>query len=194
MTPERVLDFWFGADFADRPLQKQRNWFEKNPDFDAAVILQFKDLLEGGAAQAWDLARPAASLAFVLLHDQFPRHVYRGTGRSFSYDARALEAARKGVAAGSDRKLHWIERTFYYLPFEHSESLGDQARSVELFRGLAGETPPEFRAFTRDALDYAERHRAIVERFGRFPHRNALLDRTTTAEEGEFLKQPGSSF
>jgi uncharacterized protein (DUF924 family) len=127
-------------------------------------------------------------LALVLLLDQFPRNAFRGTARAFASDALALEAARLALARGYDRDMLPVERLFVYLPFEHSERLEDQVRACELTRELA-----PF-AETKDIYQYAVRHRDIIARFGRFPHRNEALGRPSTPEETEFLKQPGSGF
>ena len=126
---------------------------------------------------------PESCLALVILLDQFPRNMFRGTGRAFAADALARAAAQTIVGRGWDRKMSTDERSFAYLPFEHSESLADQQRCCELMRPLGGET-----------YRYALRHREIIARFGRFPHRNAALGRDSTPEEIEFLKTPGSGF
>jgi uncharacterized protein (DUF924 family) len=131
----------------------------------------------------------------VIVLDQFSRNLHRGDEKSFACDARALAVAREGVALGQDLTLALDERGFLYMPFMHSEALADQDRCVELFTRLRDEqTDDESKKYVGNSLDFAERHRAIVQRFGRFPHRNAVLGRSSTAEEAEFLKQPGSSF
>jgi uncharacterized protein (DUF924 family) len=127
-------------------------------------------------------------LALVIVLDQFSRNLHRGDARAFAQDAHALACAREALARGDDAALRPVERQFLYMPFEHSEALADQERAVELMRSLEGFEP------TRDLRDWAERHRAVIGRFGRFPHRNAVLGRRSTAEEAEFLKEPGSSF
>jgi uncharacterized protein (DUF924 family) len=183
-----VLEFWFGrgADYGRR----HKRWFEKDPAFDEQIRDRFSSLLDGmlsGKHREW-LAEPHACLARIVALDQFPRQIHRGSARAFAADALALEAARHAVAQRYDVGLLPVERLFIYLPFEHSESLADQERACERMRPLADF--PE----TDDALRYAEAHRAIVARFGRFPHRNAALGRPSTAEELQFLKQPGSAF
>lgn len=187
-APEDVLLFWFGAP-AERGKPHKR-WFEKSEAFDREIrgrFLPVHELAAAGALAHWREA-PQACLALVLLLDQFPRNMFRGTPRAFATDALALAAARHAVAAGFDRDMLAVERMFVYLPFEHSEALADQVRACELARPLAAF--PE----TAEAYRYALLHREINERFGRFPHRNALLGRTSTPEELEFLKGPGSSF
>lgn len=183
MTPQTadVLDFWFGPQDAARA-----EWFRKDESFDAVIRLRFGAQVEralAGGLLEWE-ATPEGALARVLLLDQFTRNIFRGTARAFAGDALALEAARAMVARGDDAKLPPLRRVFVYLPFEHSEDPAMQRESLRLFGelGLGG------------FLDYARRHAEVIERFGRFPHRNAVLGRDSTAEEIEFLKQPGSGF
>jgi uncharacterized protein (DUF924 family) len=166
-------------------------WFRKDDAFDAQVRERFGALLERGLRgelSAW-AATPLGALAQVVLLDQLPRNAWRGTPRAFAGDMRALAAAQAMVAAGQDQALLPVQRAFVYLPFEHAESLPLQDEALRRFRRLAAQAPE-----MTEGLDYAERHRVIIERFGRFPHRNAILGRPSTAEELEFLKQPGSGF
>jgi uncharacterized protein (DUF924 family) len=184
----RVLSFWFGAGADYGKVHKR--WFEKDPAFDAVVTKRFKKLHEDmieGKHREW-LDQPRDCLARIIVLDQFPRHIYRGSARAFSSDALALEAAKHLVSKGWDRDLLPVERMFAYLPYEHSESLPDQERACELCESL--KAFPE----VADTHGYALAHRDIIRRFGRFPHRNALLGRPSTAEEIDFLKQPGSGF
>jgi uncharacterized protein (DUF924 family) len=187
LAPE-VLRFWFGegADYG----KVHKRWFEKDPAFDALVTKRYQklhqEMLEG-AHQAW-LDQPHPCLARIIVLDQFPRHIYRGSAHAFSSDSQALDAARHLVDRGWDRDLLPVERMFAYLPFQHSESLADQERALTLYQPL--KAFPE----TADTDRYAIAHRDIIRRFGRFPHRNAALGRQSTPEEFEFLKQPGSSF
>ena len=183
-----VSKFWFGE--AAEHGKRHKRWFEKDAAFDAQVAKRFRALhaqMLGGEHRAW-LDEPHTCLARILVLDQFPRHIYRGSARAFSSDALALEAAKHLVGKGWDRELLPVERVFAYLPYEHSESLEDQERACELCK------PLEAFAETADTYRYALAHRGIVKRFGRFPHRNAALGRESTAEEIEFLKLPGSSF
>jgi uncharacterized protein (DUF924 family) len=184
--PHDVLSFWFGtgADYGKR----HKRWFEKDVTFDAEVTRLFLPLYEQRAADREWLADARACVARILVLDQFPRHMFRGSSRAFAADRLALEAARVAVERGYDRTMLPVERLFVYLPFEHSEALADQQLACELTQPLA--------AFevTNDAHRYAIAHRDIIERFGRFPHRNAALGRLSTPEESEFLRQPGSSF
>jgi len=173
---EDVLGFWF----AD-----SKRWWTKDTAFDAEIrdrFLGLHDAVERGAREEW-LETARGALAYVIVLDQFSRNMFRGSARMFEGDERALSAARSAIDRGFDQGLSTDERSFLYMPFMHSEDIADQDRSVQLFAS----TVPE-------SLSYAEKHRAVVRRFGRFPHRNALLARASTAEELEFLKQPGSSF
>jgi len=187
-TAQAVLDFWFGA---PPHAQARAEWFVKNPAFDDEIRQRFAAAIDAacaGALQDWDAAPPSA-LARILLLDQFTRNVHRGTARAFAGDALALAAARRMVAAGEDEALPPMQRSFVYLPFEHAEDLAMQDEAVRLFERLASRE-----AGFETMLDYAVRHRVVIERFGRFPHRNAILGRVSTPEEAAFLEQPGSSF
>jgi uncharacterized protein (DUF924 family) len=185
-----VLDFWFGREGEPEYGQFRDEWFRKDPAFDARVTAQFADLYEeaaGGNLEGW--RNDAVScLALVILLDQFPRNMFRGDGRTHAEDGRALGASKYAVEHALDRELPAFQRMFLYMPFMHSESVEDQRRSVELFERLAGEEGAP------DVVSYAVAHRDIVERFGRFPHRNELLGRETTPEEAVFLTKEGSSF
>ncbi len=185
-TPEAILEFWFGPP----PHRPRDAWFRKDASFDAVVRERFgdavDDALAGGLVHWSRTARGA--LAHVILLDQFTRNIHRDTPRAFAGDALALAAAREAIARGFDRELEPIERGFLYLPFEHSEEWAMQERSLALFGQLAAETGD------RTLLDWAEKHAAIIRRFGRYPHRNAALGRPSTAAELEFLRLPGSSF
>jgi uncharacterized protein (DUF924 family) len=177
-VPE-VLGFWFKE---TRPSQ----WFEKDEGFDAEVRQRFLPLHETIAGQpvAALLTDERTALAAVIVFDQMPRNMFRGTARAFATDGKALKIAEEAVGLGFDRGLTKDGRMFLYLPFEHAESQAAQARSVALITGLGD---PEL-------VRWAEAHKAIIDRFGRFPHRNSALGRPSTPEETEFLKQPGSSF
>ena len=172
---QEVIDFWFD--------EAAERWFEKNSTFDAEIRSRFLPIYEElSANDAW-LSQPRDCLARIVVLDQFPRNMFRGTPRAFAADPLALAAAKHAVANGYDRSLRDVERQFVYLPFEHSESLADQERACELMRPLGEEL-----------YGWAVKHKVIIERFGRFPHRNAILGRKSTPEEIEFLKQPGSGF
>jgi uncharacterized protein (DUF924 family) len=197
--PEDVLWFWFGEldarGRADKP-QSER-WFRKDHEFDGHIRDRFGALHErllAGAQEDWR-STPRPLLAYVIVLDQFSRNLHRGSARAFAGDARALAAARDGLARGFDHALAFAERPFLYMPFMHSEALADQDECVRRFTALRDEqTDAELRGQVDWQLGYAVQHRDIIARFGRFPHRNAVLGRPSTAEEMEFLKQPGSSF
>ena len=188
-----VLDFWFRPADLFQHGQFRREWFSKNDAFDAEIRNHFGLLVEAalaGELREWN-ATAEGTLAHILLLDQFTRNIFRDTGRAFAGDALALALATSLVSSGRDKNLPPIQRWFAFMPFEHSETLIDQECSVALFAGLRAEAQHEvFDA----AYDYALRHRAVVERFGRFPHRNALLGRESTAEEIEALKLPEFHF
>lgn len=176
----RVLDFWFGAPDSVEHGMKRLVWFQTDANFDSSIREQFSDDLAAAGRGAHDdlVTSPEGALALVIMLDQFPRNLYRGDARSFAYDAKARGIADAAIARGFDKALTEIQRQFLYLPFEHSENLADQERSVALFTTLdSGD----------DTLQWAERHREVIRRFGRFPHRNAVLGRATTADEQAFL-------
>ncbi|PKO84518.1 MAG: DUF924 domain-containing protein [Betaproteobacteria bacterium HGW-Betaproteobacteria-11] len=189
--PRAVIDFWFLP--AEHPGHGayRAEWFRKDEAFDAAIRQGFGAAVEAALNSPPGAGADEELLARILLLDQFTRNIYRNTPRAFAGDAQALQIAESLVAAGRDKNLTPWQRWFVYLPFEHGESLLDQERSVALFAGLRREM--RHKAFD-SAYDYALRHRVVIERFGRFPHRNAILGRTSTGDEIEFLKQPGSSF
>jgi uncharacterized protein (DUF924 family) len=155
----------------------------KDTLFDGEIREKFSPLHEHLEKNPVWLDDASSCLARIVVLDQFPRNMFRGTPRAFATDALALAAARLAVERGWDRGMLQVEKLFVYLPFEHSEAMADQDRACELMKDFGAEQ-----------VDYAERHRAIIRRFGRFPHRNAILGRASTPEETEFLKQPGSGF
>ncbi len=179
-----VLDFWF-----DGP-KPRPEWFRKSEAFDAAIRTRFGALhaeaASGGLAQ-WEEA-PDSALALVVVLYQFSRNLHRNDARAFAQDARALRLAESVVARGWDRARLPVERQFLYLPYEHAENLAAQDRAMDLF------APLEAFAETRGLTEWAEKHLVIIRRFGRFPHRNAALGRTSTPEELVFLREPGSGF
>jgi uncharacterized protein (DUF924 family) len=191
---QQVLDFWFGAADDPRHLQQRTEWFRKDPAFDAAIVQRFGGLIERalmGAIDDW-AAPPlsaSAALARVIVLDQFTRNAFRGSARAFAGDAMALQSARALVASGLDRGLTGVQRMFVYLPFEHAEDRSHQRTSLQLFEQLGRDEPA-----LAGLHEWAQRHHDVIERFGRFPHRNAALGRTSSSEEIEFLKQPGSGF
>jgi uncharacterized protein (DUF924 family) len=193
VLPERarvLLDFWFGPPGDPQREQRRQIWFRGPPDFDATLDRLFRADHERAAAgelAAWETA-PHSALALVLLLDQLPRNIFRGTPRAYQTDALARAAASRVIAQGFDQALPPVWRWFIYLPFEHSEDIADQSRAVELFATVPDGADPE------RGLRIVLRHHEIIERFGRFPHRNAILGRASTPEEIEFLKEPDSAF
>jgi len=188
MTPlaRDVLEFWFGP----LPHALRAEWFRKDPASDAAIRTRFGDALDAALAGATRTPHSDVydALAHVVLLDQFTRNAFRDTARAFAGDPEALATAMAVVDAGLDAGLDRYERSFLYMPFEHAEDLAMQQRSIELFGRLSDETA--------DAalLEWAEKHAAIIRRFGRYPHRNAILGRASTPEEITFLREPGSRF
>ena len=186
---QAILDFWFGPPESSVYGTTRGVWFRKDAAFDAEIRLRFGTVLETalrGGLDDWTAARGV--LARVLVLDQFTRNCYRDSARAFAGDAQALAAATTAVDQGQDRELNPVERWFLYMPFEHSESAAAQTRSLELFTQLRDETG------LADPLVWAEKHAVVIRRFGRYPHRNALLGRESTAEEIAFLRTQGSSF
>lgn len=181
-----VLDFWFGAP----PLAARAEWFRKDPAFDDSLRARFGPLVDQAleAGLGWGDGNEAR-LAQIVVLDQFPRNLFRGQARAFAGDARARSLALALVADGGHLALHPLQRWFAYLPLEHAEDLALQDRCVALIGALAAADPAH-----AGALDYAERHRDVIRRFGRFPHRNAALGRTSTADEIAYLATPGSGF
>ena len=190
IDPAAILDFWFGPAGSPSRGRDRPEWFTKDAEFDAGIRQRFAAIVElalSGGLREWEGSSDGA-LALLLLLDQFPRNLYRGQARAFAGDARARAVADRALARGFDRDRPACERIFFYLPFEHSEDPGDQDRSCALFATLADtDRGPVY-------VDYAERHRAVIRRFGRFPHRNAALGRASTDAEAAFLKEPDSSF
>lgn len=199
---QQVLDFWFGGDSNDvDALQgRVRVWFGN----DAAQVEAFDEEIRHGfgadveAALRGELEswkQPAhARLALVILLDQFPRNMYRGSARAFAGDARALALVQEGLKSGADRVLTGVQRMFFYMPLQHAEDAAAQTRGLEEFRRLAADAPPELRAVFESSVNYARQHHDIIVRFGRFPHRNAALGRDSTVAEREFLASGATDF
>jgi len=187
---KEILDFWFGKP-EDADYGKIRKfWFTKNREFDQEVRSRFLSVYQQAAAGQLDewQTSPESCLALIILLDQFPRNMFRSQPQAFATDPQALGIAQYAITQGFDQQLLPIQRWFIYMPFEHSENLGHQRQSVELFSTLKDD--PD----CASGIDYAHRHLKVIERFGRFPHRNQILGRESTPEEVEFLQQPGSSF
>jgi uncharacterized protein (DUF924 family) len=188
-TPAAVLDFWF----ADGPDTWRQAWFQKDDAFDALIHERLSGLharAHDGALDGWGASAEGA-LALAILLDQVPRNVFRGDPRAFGSDPAARRIARAAVAARHDLSLTGMQRIFLYLPFEHSETMEDQDLSVALFEGLRDDPR---HARPNGTIDYAWRHWHVIRRFGRFPHRNVILGRQSTAAEVTYLSRPGAGF
>lgn len=193
-----ILQFWFGEPGSDAEVAARQTtlWFQKDASTDARLKERFEQYTlaaEAGELDDWR-AEPEGLLALLLLTDQFPRNIYRDTPDAFRFDALARDYCLYALDTGMDRMLAPVQRVFCYLPLEHSEQPIHQERSVALFTELAQAVPEAQRAAFHGFVDYAEKHRVVIARFGRFPHRNAILGRPSTEEELLFLQQPGSSF
>ncbi|HQT31051.1 MAG TPA: DUF924 family protein [Thiobacillus sp.] len=197
-SPEAVLDFWFGqpGPAAEVAARQSPLWFGKSAANDQQVTERFADtLIAAGAGRLDHWARtPRNLLALIVVLDQFPHHIHRNQGQSFAYDAQSLALALVMIQHGDATRVVPIERVFVYLPLEHAESLVLQDQSVALYTQLAAEAGAAERPLFDGFLDYAAKHRDVVARFGRFPHRNELLGRPSSNEEIAFLLQPGSRF
>ena len=199
----KVRDFWFGKMplSAEQLPRRVKLWFgdvteETRQQVDEALRSRFGSLVE--RAIAGDLAQwadgPRRRLSLILLLDQFPRNIYRGTAQAFAGDEQALQLALTGMQSVADAALNVVERIFFYLPLQHAESLEVQEESVAAYKRLLGEAPAELHGVFADCVGYAERHREVIRRFGRFPHRNAVLGRAGTAEEEAWLREGGETF
>jgi uncharacterized protein (DUF924 family) len=180
-TQSEILKFWFEE-------TEPEQWFQKNSDFDAAIRNRFDNdyaMAMDGIYDGW-MDTPKGCLALIILLDQFPRNMFRDRLQMFASDGKALSIAKHAVAKGFDKDMTLHEKVFTYLPFEHSENLDDQIKSLELFAPTRDENPLFY--------DYAKKHYDVIKKFGRFPHRNAILERQSTKLEEEYLAKPGSGF
>ena len=197
-APADVLRFWLGAYPIDTAAMQrvQTQWFSKNDAFDAELRQRFGATLTAArAGRLDDWARDADGwLALIVVLDQFSRNAFRGQPESFAGDAQALALALAGIARGDDLWVPPMARIFCYLPLEHAEDAALQAQSVALFAALRDAPDAEPKAFFDGTLDYAHKHQDVITRFGRFPHRNAILERASTAQEQAYLAQPGAGF
>ncbi|TAD76434.1 MAG: DUF924 domain-containing protein [Oscillatoriales cyanobacterium] len=190
MIVDAILQFWFGS--VDDPTfgQQRDYWFRKDPEFDRTLADNFGLVYERAARgefAPWEQA-PQSCLALTIVLDQFPRNLFRNSSQAFATDAQALAVARSAIDRGFDRELLPVQRWFFYLPFEHSESLTDQETCLRLWEDLRDDPA------SAGAIEFARRHWEVVARFGRFPHRNEVLGRSSSPEELAFLAQPGSRF
>jgi len=196
--PVEVLDFWFANSLTnpDNLAERRAVWFMGGSDVDQLITEKFSTLPDAaleGELQHWTTDTRNA-LALVLVLDQFPRNIYRNTARAYHYDAAGLDLALKIIDQGLNSDLHPIEQSFLFLPLQHSETIVEQTRAVQLYETLAAQSPDPYLESAKNSLDYAKRHCDIIRRFGRFPHRNAILGRDSTEAEIEFLTSGGDTF
>ncbi len=198
MEIEQVIEFWFGSDLNDPSLAKRQSpvWWQKNPQTDALIRQKFADGLQGlvnGDYDHW-LESPTGRLAAIIVADQFSRNMYRNTARAFAQDELALSWCLDGMASKQDIELPYIGRVFFYMPLEHAESREMQELSVKKFTELAELAGARNSGTFMGFVDFAERHRKVIQQFGRYPHRNSILKRDNTAAEQVYLDRPGSGF
>ncbi len=198
VTPEDILTFWFADAVGDpaKAVQRRSFWFQASPAVDETIAQRFATSLRCAARDeltAWEQA-PRSCLALVILLDQFPRNLYRGKVEAFQYDSRALDVASRGVAAGYLEQLSLLEQCIFVLPYEHSEDASVQRTGIGLLEQLVDGADPAWKPSARVSLHFARQHLEIVERFGRFPHRNAVLGRPSTPAEPAFLEGVGAAF
>ena len=198
IRPEDVLHFWFGTQPETSHLDPafSKRWWSKDEQVDNEITSRFQASVQAAVAgelSSWESSPPGV-LALILLTDQFPRNMFRDTPAAFGYDSAALAWCLQGIENGRDQEVLPVQRVFWYLPLEHSESLDHQHTCVALMQRLAAESDEDSQAAFDFFVDYAIKHQAIIERFGRYPHRNRILGRDSTPEEIAFLQTPGSSF
>jgi len=193
-----ILNFWFGSDFTHGMPSHNRNalWFEAKQETDQIISARFSNDIQAAALGRYDdwCSQAEARLALIILLDQFPRNIYRGTAQAFSYDEQASELCLEGLKLSQDQQLIPAYRSFFYMPLEHSESLPHQQRCVKLFHTLYRSAAPAIAEAIKSNLAFAQQHLEIIEKFGRFPHRNAVLNRPSTPQELAFLEKTGLNF
>lgn len=205
MDKHNILDFWFDAAqdnstpaLSDDDISKRQSalWWQKNPAVDTDIRQRFEPVLKAllrGQFNDW-LDDAEGRLAAIIVLDQFSRNMYRNSALSYTQDSLALHWCLEGIRLGHDKQLRPIQRVFFYMPLEHAESPQMQALCLEKFQQLHADSPESFQPAANGFVDFAQKHKNIVDQFGHFPHRNAILSRESSAEEVEFLKQPGSGF
>jgi len=196
-TAQDILDTWFRDEASGKmDVPQGKRWFMGGKALDDSLTAHYSDVMNAagkGHLDDW-LDSPEGTLALIVLMDQFNRNINRGTAAAFALDSKALRACKHALANGYDTTLPITQRVFCYLPLEHDETFVSQSASVELFRMLTDIAPPELEEFTRSTLEYALDHQAIIERFGRYPHRNAVLGRTSSPEEIDWLEKENKRF
>lgn len=195
---ERILTFWFGSAVDDAETMKTQSslWWGGGPELDAEIESRFGALVQeavAGGLKDW-CETPRGTLARTILLDQFTRNIHRGKPEAFSGDPEARRGVLAALDAGTDKHLRAIERVFLYMPLEHAEDLAMQERSVAVFTALVAEQPEALAAGMKQYVPFAEQHRDIIARFGRFPHRNPILGREPTAAETAYLAEGGATF
>lgn len=194
---DEILQFWFGSGKDPYEVEESisTRWFAGGDEFDAEIRERFGDHLDRAIRGDYDdwSETPRGRMALILIFDQFSRNIFRDSPRAWSQDLLAQRLTLEGLEEGVDQQLRPIERSFFYLPLEHAEDLHLQEMSVTRFKALANEAPDDSEMLA-GMVPYAVRHHEIIERFGRFPHRNEVIRRPTTPEEAKFLKEPNSSF
>lgn len=195
-TIDSLLAFWIGNAATSPEAVKVQNelWFRKSFATDALIAERFLPTLcalASGLAYEWAVASPRGRLAAIIALDQFPRNIFRDTAAAYELDSRALDLCTHGVLLAQDMELAPIERQFFYMPLEHSERLSDQTLSVDAFTSALADAPDAFKPAMQNALDYAQTHKDVIEQFGRFPHRNKILGRTSSLEEMTHLRVKG---
>ena len=195
---EKILEFWFGtfpnAWTADA--SKQDMWFKNGADYDTEIFSRFgSDYFRAvdGEFNSW-AESPRGRLALIILLDQFSRHIHRGGAEAFAQDEKAQQLCIEGISAGDDQNLHPVERSFFYLPLEHAEDLERQNLAIEAYSQLIQDVPEQYRQPFEVALEWAQKHHYVIERFGRFPELNEILGRESTAEEIAFIEEGAYSF
>jgi uncharacterized protein (DUF924 family) len=197
-NPEEIHDFWFADATADAAKADERMsvWFNSNRETDEFIAERYTDTVRDaseGLLALWE-AQPRPCVALVIVLDQFPRNIYRGTAAAFQYDGKALSVARRGISAGHLGQLTTIERGFFLMPFQHCEDLACQREGLVLCQQMVDEAPAEWRMAAKGIMYSARQHLEIIERFGRFPHRNAILGRTSTPAELQYLASNNEAF
>ena len=195
-TPDSLLAFWIGDAATSPEAAKAKNklWFRKSFLTDTLIAERFLPTLAalaGGLAYEWAVASPRARLAAIIALDQFPRNIFRGTAGAFELDGKALDLAMHGIMLAQDLELAPVERQFFYMPLEHSERAADQDLCVDAFQSALADAPEGFKPHIQDALGYAVKHKDVIDKFGRFPHRNKVLGRTSSEAEIDWLKEHG---
>jgi uncharacterized protein (DUF924 family) len=206
MEAQTVLDYWFGEDVTDGSVpprsaqeiakQQSKFWWSKNTTIDTDIHQRFEPVLKAlltGNYRSW-FSTPQGRLAAIIVLDQFSRNMYRENAQAFTQDSLALSWTLEGIRQGDDKKLTPLQRVFFYLPLEHCEQLNMQNLAIEKFSQLVADAPTSFSELANGFLNYAHQHQEVIARFGRFPHRNALLNRISSAQEDEYLAQPEAGF